>query len=337
MSVRPPATPAGRLPGGLLISLLLALMTWLHPVPALAEPLLPPPAGWPLAGRPQVLRGFDPPTSRWGPGHRGVDLAADVGDPVLAAAAGTVTFAGRVAGRGVVVVDHGAARTTYEPVAPLLPVGARVRAQTALGVLTTGDHCLLRSCLHWGLIRDGSYLDPLALVGPVRVRLLPRSAVGEAQRRAVQRAVLAAAAPAAAAADLVPAGRHGFSLPVAGAVTSRYGMRRHPVTGIWKLHDGTDFAAGCGTPIRAAADGRVSQVSANPGYGNRLLLDHGSVDGRRVVTGYNHALRYTVGVGVTVRRGQLIGYVGSTGWSTGCHLHLMLWLDGALTDPLLWF
>ena len=79
----------------------------------------PAPAGsavWPLLPAPEVVAGFDPPATRWGAGHRGVDLAGAPGQPVRAALAGTVTFAGSLAGRGVVVVDHGATRTTYEPV-----------------------------------------------------------------------------------------------------------------------------------------------------------------------------------------------------------------------------
>ncbi len=122
-----------------------------------------------------------------------------------------------------------------------------------------------------------------------------------------------------------------------GGITSPFGRRFHPVLKIWKLHDGTDFGAGCGTAIRAPYDGRVSRAYYNAGYGNRLLVDHGSVDGHRVVTAFNHATRYVVGTGERVRRGQVVGFVGSTGYSTGCHLHLMLWLDGHLVDPMSWF
>jgi murein DD-endopeptidase MepM/ murein hydrolase activator NlpD len=129
---------------------------------------------WPLSPEPEVLAEFDPPASRWGAGHRGVDLAGSVGQPVLAAQAGTVRFAGRIAGRGVVVVDHGATRTTYEPVAASVAVGDRVAAGAVLGRLELlGSHCLPRACLHWGLVRGKTYLDPLTLVGAGPVRLLP--------------------------------------------------------------------------------------------------------------------------------------------------------------------
>ena len=76
----------------------------------------------------------------------------------------------------------------------------------------------------------------------------------------------------------------------------------------------------------------------NRGYGNRLMLDHGVVGGHRVRTGYNHAIRYVVTPGTEVRRGQLLGYAGSTGYATGCHLHLMVWQDGAVVNPMsTWF
>ncbi len=129
-----------------------------------------------------------------------------------------------------------------------------------------------------------------------------------------------------------------FIYPVPARITSQYGMRLHPVLGYWKLHDGTDFGAACNTPIKAAADGVVSERYYNGGYGNRLMIDHGKVDGSYVTTGYNHATRYVVSVGQRVRQGQTIGYVGSTGYSTGCHLHLMVWQNGKLVNPMSkWF
>ena len=129
---------------------------------------------WPLQPEPEVVRGFDPPDSPYGAGHRGVDLLGSVGQPVLAALPGTVTYAGGLAGRGVVVVDHGATRTTYEPVAPTISVGTPVTAGAQVGTLQLGgSHCFPRSCLHWGWIEGETYLDPLRLVGAGPVRLLP--------------------------------------------------------------------------------------------------------------------------------------------------------------------
>ena len=134
-----------------------------------------------------------------------------------------------------------------------------------------------------------------------------------------------------------PRAGHGFSFPVAAHITSPFGMRFHPVLHYWKLHDGTDFGASCGTPIRAAYAGRVAERYYNAGYGNRLMIDHGYIGGRYVTTGYNHASRYIVHVGQHVREGQIIGYVGTTGFSTGCHLHLMVWINGRLRNPMTWF
>ena len=147
-------------------------------VPSLVPPAraadVDPVGVWPLRPRPEVVRGFDPPEVTWGSGHRGVDLAGWPGQEVLAALAGTVTFAGMLAGRGVVVVAHGDTRTTYEPVLATVDVGTRVAQGARIGRLTYArSHCLPRACLHWGWLRDETYLDPLGLVGARPVRLLP--------------------------------------------------------------------------------------------------------------------------------------------------------------------
>lgn len=130
---------------------------------------------WPLRPRPAVVAGFDPPAPRWSAGHRGVDLEGSPNALVRSSLAGTVTFAGSIAGRGVVVVGHGSTRTTYEPVAAAVAVGDRVAAGAVIGSLQLfGSHCFPRWCLHWGLIEGRDhYLDPLTLVGAAPVRLLP--------------------------------------------------------------------------------------------------------------------------------------------------------------------
>ena len=308
------------------------------PASAVGIPLLPTPAGWPLRVVPAVQRGFTPPALAWASGHRGVDLVAKPGETILAAASGTVAFAASIAGKPVVSIDHGAVRTTYEPVITALRVGERVAQGQVIGVLGTGGHC--RGCLHWGLREGKRYLDPLLLLGgrDGRLRL-----VAESQRELVQRAAqsraLAAATATPASAVLSPAGRpgsHGFIHPVPGVVSSGFGMRLHPLLKIWRLHDGTDFAAPCGTAIRAPYAGVVTRVLFNAAYGNRLFLSHGGVDGVRVEVAFNHAARYLVRPGQRVGRGQVIGEVGSTGRSTGCHLHLMVWVNGRLTDPMSW-
>ncbi|MBO0870787.1 MAG: M23 family metallopeptidase [Micromonosporaceae bacterium] len=141
-----------------------------------AAPPAPAPAfRWPLDGTPQVTRPFQPPPQPWLPGHRGVDLAATPGAVVRAAGAGTVAFAGQVAGVGVVSIDHaGGLRTTYEPVRPLVHAGQQVAASDPIAILLAGHPgCPIAACLHWGLRRGDVYLDPLALLGFARIRLLP--------------------------------------------------------------------------------------------------------------------------------------------------------------------
>lgn len=124
--------------------------------------------------------------------------------------------------------------------------------------------------------------------------------------------------------------------PVYGYVSSPYGMRFHPVYKRWSLHDGTDIAAACGTPIRAAANGRVIARYYNESYGNRVIITHGFARGVALATSYNHMSGYSTYVGERVERGDVIGYVGTTGASTGCHLHLMAFEDGETVDPMGW-
>ncbi|MCW2544703.1 MAG: Peptidase [Frankiales bacterium] len=146
--------------------------------PAAAAPR--PGFGWPLAGMPRVERAFSPPASAYGPGHRGVDLSASWGTPVLSAGPGRVAYAGLLAGRGVVTVVHeGGLRTTYEPVDATVRVGQLVVHGSVLGRLSVGHaSCRRVVCLHWGLLRGSVYLDPLGLVVGGPVRLLPVGARG---------------------------------------------------------------------------------------------------------------------------------------------------------------
>ncbi len=127
----------------------------------------------------------------------------------------------------------------------------------------------------------------------------------------------------------------GFLLaPVDGAITSPFGYRIHPIYGYWGLHDGTDFGVSCGEGMRAASDGKVISRYFSSIYGNRLYLDVGKVNGHNLTVVYNHATSYRVDVGDTVARGEIVGYVGSTGWSTGCHLHFTVLQDGTAVDPM---
>lgn len=175
---RPRPTPERRSVATARALVVLVLAMVCVAIPAAAEavpPGEPRPVGvWPLRPVPKVVAGFDPPAQPWQAGHRGVDLLGSPGQPVRTALAGQVSFAGRIAGRGVVVVTHGETRTTYEPVAASVPVGTTVAAGDLIGRLETpGSHCFPRACLHWGWLRGATYLNPLELVGVRPVRLLP--------------------------------------------------------------------------------------------------------------------------------------------------------------------
>jgi murein DD-endopeptidase MepM/ murein hydrolase activator NlpD len=157
----------------------LLLACALAPSGAVAGP--EPPARWTPWGAPlpevAVTRPFDELPHRYAAGHRGVDLAGSPGDPVLAAGGGVVVFAGMVAGRPVVSVDHpGGLRTTYEPVTPSVGAGQAVSRGSPLGTLVAGHAgCPVAACVHWGLRRGKDYLDPLSLLAPPEIRLLPLS------------------------------------------------------------------------------------------------------------------------------------------------------------------
>lgn len=178
MSCRPRRPSSTLRPRGfiwLLITTALMLLT--VPSPARGQPLdTDPDIGWqwPLDPRPPVERGFIRPAAPWGPGHRGVDLAATAGQPVRSVADGTVVFAGVIAGVGVVSVSHGALRSTYQPVVAGVHRGDLVSTGSVIGrVSVVGSHCLPAACLHLGAKRGSAYLDPLSLLGPRSVRLKP--------------------------------------------------------------------------------------------------------------------------------------------------------------------
>ena len=126
-----------------------------------------------------------------------------------------------------------------------------------------------------------------------------------------------------------------YMYPLKGAlrVTSNYGPRKHPVHGKQSSHTGIDWAAKSGTSIFAPASGVVRSTDFNKAYGNRTILDLGG--GRSMMFG--HQSGFTVKPGQRVNAGQLIGYVGSTGWSTGPHLHFETWINNKPVNPLSWF
>ena len=124
--------------------------------------------------------------------------------------------------------------------------------------------------------------------------------------------------------------RSGLIMPVVGRITSNFGARRHPILGYTRMHAGVDFGAAWGSPIYAVGDATVSFAGWAGGHGNHVKLEHGGGWG----TGYSHMSRIAVSPGTRVRAGQVIGYVGSTGLSTGPHLHYELYRNGAKVDPL---
>ncbi len=125
--------------------------------------------------------------------------------------------------------------------------------------------------------------------------------------------------------------------PVNGPITSPFGYRVHPIYHYWGLHDGDDFGAPCGAPLYAVNGGEVLTEYYSSVWGNRLYLNLGLVNGKFITVIYNHLSRYNVGTGATVGRGDVVGYVGTTGWSTGCHLHFTVMENGTPVDPMKYF
>lgn len=140
-----------------------------------------------------------------------------------------------------------------------------------------------------------------------------------------------ATASGAAEGDAPVANESGYIRPASGPITSGYGGRIHPVLGYFKGHDGVDFGAACGAPVKAAKSGTVVAVEYHHASGNRVKIDHGN----GVVTGYYHLQGFNTSVGATVSQGDVVGYVGSTGRSTGCHLHFAKMDEaGNYSDPM---
>lgn len=127
----------------------------------------------------------------------------------------------------------------------------------------------------------------------------------------------------------------GFIKPVNAPAGSGFGMRMHPILHYWRMHWGTDFGAACGTPIRAMANGKVVQAGwTTYGFGNWTVISYGKMFGAQLASGYAHQSKIIVKAGQRVRQGQIVGYVGTTGLSTGCHLHLQIYRDGVRVNPM---
>ena len=266
---------------------------------------------WPVDG--PVVRGFDPPATHYGTGHRGIDIAAAEGSPVVAAADGVVTFVGVIDHVGVMTVTHNDVRTTYQPVTATAHVGDVVVAGQQIGLLLPGHG--VTTSLHFGVLRGNEYLDPLMWLGatPTPVRLLPDGTV---------------VPPRAASVATVSPGTAG-QWPVSGPVTSGYGWRVHPILGTLAFHDGIDIAAPCGTPVATPWAGTVSAAARSATLGNYVIVAH--ADG--LTTTYGHLSAFSVTAGDRLAGGQQIGLVGTTGLSTGCHLHFATARNGTGFDP----
>jgi len=154
-----------------------------------------------------------------------------------------------------------------------------------------------------------------------------RKADFEAQYNAVQAQIAASVSRG----NPTP-GNHRFIWPVNGPISSGFGSRVQPIIGASTFHPGVDIAASQGTPIKAAGDGVVKMAGPNGGYGNFTLIDHGG----GLATGYGHQSRIAVSIGQHVSTGEVIGYVGSTGTSTGPHLHWEVRVNGNPVDPMGW-
>lgn len=126
-----------------------------------------------------------------------------------------------------------------------------------------------------------------------------------------------------------------FGAPLSSlTVTSPYGYRVHPITKTRRLHAGTDFGIGCGTPIYASQSGTVTFAGWEGTGGKSTYINHGTINGSKWQTTYRHQSQFKVSVGASVQKGQVIGLVGSTGGSTGCHLHFEVWQNGKTINPL---
>lgn len=167
-----------------------------------------------------------------------------------------------------------------------------------------------------------------------------KAARAKAARERAAREAAARAAHRNVPGNAPPGSSNGFlNYPSNAPVSSEFGMRFHPIWQRWILHAGIDFAANCGSPVYAAAGGDVimaTHESDSGGYGERLVIDHGYQRGAYLTTTYNHLTSWVVSGG-HVARGQLVAYSGTTGTSTGCHLHFETRQDGTPVNPRLWF
>ena len=179
--------------------------------------------------------------------------------------------------------------------------------------------------------QQGEETKLLAEVGLQRAEFAAEVAAEAAQSANIEELLASISVPGATA--TVPVGAGFFAFPLPGApITSPFGPRIDPIAGYEGFHPGVDFGAPLGTPIHAAGDGIVVFAGQESGYGNYTCINHG----QNIATCYGHQSAILVKVGQQVKRGQIIGLVGSTGYSTGPHLHFEVRIDGQVTDPMPW-
>lgn len=161
---------------GLICGLLSVVSLTFSPAQAASAASASPVWRWPtVSGQTAIIRPFQAPLRRFGPGHRGIDLPLAPGEQITAPASGVISFSGWVARTPTLVIDHGGGlRSTFQPVTSTLKVGADVKPGAVIGVLaTTVGHCAPNSCLHWGVRNSAGYLDPFRLIRPAFPVLLP--------------------------------------------------------------------------------------------------------------------------------------------------------------------
>ncbi len=139
-------------------------------------------------------------------------------------------------------------------------------------------------------------------------------------------------APASSGSNIVTTA--GFLRPVGGPITSPFGWRQHPIFGSRTFHSGIDIGAPFGSPVKAANSGNVVYVGWYGGYGKVVIVNHGNYNGKPTSTLYAHLSSYSVSNGASVSKGQIVGHVGSTGYSTGPHLHFEVRINGSPVNPL---
>jgi murein DD-endopeptidase MepM/ murein hydrolase activator NlpD len=212
---------------------------------------------------------------------------------------------------------------------------AAARAKASLDALSARQAAAARTVAA-KKAREQSRLDSMQAEAN-RLQAVLAARARAARERAAREAAARQRAGRPPAADPAPAQGGGYlSKPVNAPVSSEFGWRFHPVLHYSRLHEGIDFAASCGTPVHAAADGEVIMAGWGGGYGNRIVVDHGLRRGTDLTTTYNHLTTILRRSG-HVSRGQLIGYSGTTGLSTGCHLHFETRENGTAVNPRTWF